>query len=70
MLDHSLGWIDCRIVNVFPGGDHSIIVGHVEALGGGEGRPLLYHRGKYPKIKTSRTAELLGMTAYGRLPDE
>ncbi len=50
VLDHSLGWIDCRVVNVFPGGDHSIIVGHVEALGGGEGRPLLYHRGKYPKI--------------------
>ena len=51
ILDHSLGWIDCRIVNVYPGGDHSIVVGHVEALGGGEGRPLLYHRGKYPKIK-------------------
>jgi flavin reductase (DIM6/NTAB) family NADH-FMN oxidoreductase RutF len=51
VLDHSLGWIDCRIVNVYPGGDHSIVVGHVEALSGGEGRPLLYHRGKYPKIK-------------------
>ena len=51
ILDHSLGWIDCRIVNVFPGGDHSIIVGHVEALGASEGRPLLYYRGKYPPIK-------------------
>ena len=53
VLDHTLGWLDCRIVNVFPGGDHSIIVGHVEALGGGEGRPLLYHRGKYPHIADS-----------------
>ena len=53
ILDHSLGWIDCRIVNAFPGGDHSIIVGHVEALGGSEGQPLLYFRGKYPQIKDS-----------------
>lgn len=51
ILDQSLGWIDCRIVDVFPGGDHSIITGHVEALGGSEGRPLLYYRGKYPQIK-------------------
>ena len=50
VLDRSLGWLDCRIVNVFPGGDHSIIVGHVEALGASEGRPLLYHRGKYPHV--------------------
>jgi flavin reductase (DIM6/NTAB) family NADH-FMN oxidoreductase RutF len=53
VLNHSLGWIDCRIENVFPGGDHSIIVGRVVALGGGKGRPLLYQRGKYPKIKDS-----------------
>ena len=50
VLDHSLGWLDCRIVNAYPGGDHSIIVGQVEALGGGEGHPLLYHRGKYPHV--------------------
>jgi 3-hydroxy-9,10-secoandrosta-1,3,5(10)-triene-9,17-dione monooxygenase reductase component len=54
ILDHSLGWVDCRIQDVFPGGDHSIIVGRVEALGAGDGHPLLYYRGKYPKIdKTS-----------------
>jgi flavin reductase (DIM6/NTAB) family NADH-FMN oxidoreductase RutF len=50
VLDHSLGWLDCRIENVFPGGDHSIIVGRVHALGGSENRPLLYFRGKYPKL--------------------
>jgi flavin reductase (DIM6/NTAB) family NADH-FMN oxidoreductase RutF len=51
VLDDSLGWIDCRVENIFPGGDHSIIVGRVVALGASEGRPLLYQRGKYPKIK-------------------
>jgi flavin reductase (DIM6/NTAB) family NADH-FMN oxidoreductase RutF len=50
VLDHSLGWLDCRIENVYPGGDHSIIVGRVQALGGSENRPLLYYRGKYPKL--------------------
>ena len=50
VLDHTLGWLDCRIVSVYPGGDHSIIVGQVEALGGSENHPLLYYRGKYPRI--------------------
>jgi flavin reductase (DIM6/NTAB) family NADH-FMN oxidoreductase RutF len=50
VLDHTLGWLDCRIVNAYPGGDHSIIVGQVEALGGSENHPLLYYRGKYPRI--------------------
>jgi flavin reductase (DIM6/NTAB) family NADH-FMN oxidoreductase RutF len=47
VLDESLGFVDCRIVDVYPGGDHSIIVGRVEALGGGTGNPLLYYRSRY-----------------------
>jgi len=47
VLDESLGFVDCRIVDVFPAGDHSIVVGHVEALGGGTGEPLLYYRSRY-----------------------
>lgn len=51
VLDHSLGWLDCSITDVFPGGDHSIIVARVEALGGMEDRPLLHYRGQYRKIQ-------------------
>lgn len=47
VLDVSLGFVDCRIVDVFPGGDHSIIIGRVEALGGGKGDPLLFYRSHY-----------------------
>lgn len=47
VLDESLGFVDCRITDVYPGGDHSIIVGRVEALGGGPGEPLLYYRSRY-----------------------
>ncbi|WP_405565437.1 flavin reductase family protein [Streptomyces sp. NBC_01180] len=39
-------WIDCRIHAVHTGGDHLIVVGRVETLGGAaEGEPLLFHRG-------------------------
>ncbi len=51
VFDDALAFIDCRIVNVFPGGDHSIFVGRVEALGGDERRPLLYYRGTYPRLE-------------------
>lgn len=47
VLDDSLGFVDCRVMDVYPGGDHSIIVGRVEAAGGGEGKPLLYYRSQY-----------------------
>jgi flavin reductase (DIM6/NTAB) family NADH-FMN oxidoreductase RutF len=47
ILDEALGFVDCRVVNVFPGGDHAIFVGQVEALGGTEDHPLLYYRSRY-----------------------
>lgn len=47
VLDESLAYVDCHILDVFPGGDHSIIVGRVEAVGSSEGAPLLYYRGQY-----------------------
>jgi len=45
VLPECLAWFDCELWNVFPGGDHSIFVGEVVALGVGEkeSHPLLYH---------------------------
>jgi flavin reductase (DIM6/NTAB) family NADH-FMN oxidoreductase RutF len=51
ILGEALGWVDCRITQVLPGGDHDIFIG--EILAGGhneEGRPLLYFGGQYRKI--------------------
>jgi len=51
ILTEALGWVDCRITEVLPGGDHDIFIG--EILAGGhneEGRPLLYFGGKYRKL--------------------
>jgi flavin reductase (DIM6/NTAB) family NADH-FMN oxidoreductase RutF len=51
ILTDALGWVDCRITQVLPGGDHDIFIG--EILAGGhkeEGRPLLFFAGKYHKL--------------------
>jgi flavin reductase (DIM6/NTAB) family NADH-FMN oxidoreductase RutF len=42
ILDDALGWLDCRVVDIVPGGDHTIYLGQVEAGDlSREGRPLL-----------------------------
>jgi flavin reductase (DIM6/NTAB) family NADH-FMN oxidoreductase RutF len=44
LLPGCLAWVDCRIRNIYDGGDHSIFVGAVEDAGvTGVGDPLLYH---------------------------
>lgn len=50
VLDDSLGYVDCKLVNAFPGGDHTIFVGHVEALDTTGDAPLLYYRGRYATL--------------------
>lgn len=47
LLDEAIGWVECRVVQVYPAGDHSIFLGQVEALGSGPGDPLLYYRAGY-----------------------
>jgi len=42
---NSLAWMECRIRQVFPGGDHSVILGDVVECGSGEGDPLLFFKG-------------------------
>jgi 3-hydroxy-9,10-secoandrosta-1,3,5(10)-triene-9,17-dione monooxygenase reductase component len=47
LITGALGWIACRRWACYPGGDHAILVGRVEALDCSEGAPLLYFRGRY-----------------------
>lgn len=54
VLDDSLGFVDCRIMDVYPGGDHSIILGRVEALDARDGEPLLYFRSHYLNLAESQ----------------
>lgn len=50
LLEGALGHIECRVVHVHPGGDHSIIVGEVEAANVIDGKPLAYFRGGYARL--------------------
>ena len=53
ILEKSLAWYDCRVEAIYGGGDHTIFVGRVEALGfGDEGRrPLIYLAGRYVRLE-------------------
>lgn len=46
----ALAWLDCTITAEHPAGDHTLVLGRVEALGGDEdpaSAPLVFHRGRY-----------------------
>ena len=50
ILEGSLGYVDCKLREVLPGGDHDIFIGEIVAGELGEGRPLLYFAGKYARL--------------------
>ncbi len=49
-LDGSLAYMDCRVVNEYVAGDHTIFIGEVEELEIGSGRPLLYFEGRFNRL--------------------
>lgn len=52
VIDEALAWLDCRVHQVHPAGDHSIVVGEVLACGAGAGDPLLFYGGGYARVRT------------------
>jgi flavin reductase (DIM6/NTAB) family NADH-FMN oxidoreductase RutF len=53
LLKNSLGVMECEIVQIYEGGDHVIFLGrveHAEVLR--SDHPLLYHRGKYHRLRS------------------
>ena len=50
ILDDAVGHIDCRIVQSFDSGDHTIYIGEVLSGEAGEMPPLLFYRGGYRKL--------------------
>ncbi len=47
VFELALAFVDCRVTNVLPGGDHDIFIGEIVAGGTREGRPLLFYGGQY-----------------------
>jgi flavin reductase (DIM6/NTAB) family NADH-FMN oxidoreductase RutF len=51
VLDDVLGVIECSRFALHDAGDHTIIVGEVEAARAETGTPLLYYRGGYAQLE-------------------
>lgn len=61
-LEGALAWIGCELGELLDGGDHVIAIGAVLELAGGEGEPLVHHRGRYRRLAPGgEPAELDGV---------
>jgi flavin reductase (DIM6/NTAB) family NADH-FMN oxidoreductase RutF len=52
LLDGALAHLECHTHERTPGGDHSILMGAVDAAHVGNGAPLLYVRNRYGRFET------------------
>jgi flavin reductase (DIM6/NTAB) family NADH-FMN oxidoreductase RutF len=50
LIEGAIAAVECRIVETLQGGDHTIVVGAVEATHVAEGKPLVYFRGGYCQL--------------------
>lgn len=50
VLADTIASIECRVAYAYPGGDHTIVVGEVEKINLGDGKPLAYFRGGYVQL--------------------
>lgn len=50
ILTDALAWLDCRVRQEVPAGDHTIFIGEVMAGDAEEGTPLVYYRGGYGRF--------------------
>lgn len=50
VLRDALAWMDCRVHETLPGGDHTVFLGEVMACDAHEGAPLLYYRGGFGRL--------------------
>ena len=51
LIDDALAHLECTVVDRHEAGDHTIIVGRVEAAAYDQGRPLVYYRGGYTQLE-------------------
>jgi flavin reductase (DIM6/NTAB) family NADH-FMN oxidoreductase RutF len=50
VLDEALAWVACDLVELLPGGDHTIGIGAVIDGAASEGEPLVFFRGAYAHL--------------------
>ena len=51
VLEHNVGWLDCRVHAIHEAGDHDVVVGEVLDLGvGADDDPLVYYASAYRRL--------------------
>lgn len=50
IFEDALGFVDCKLYNVLPGGDHDLFLGEIVAGDARDVPPLLYCRGRYARL--------------------
>jgi 3-hydroxy-9,10-secoandrosta-1,3,5(10)-triene-9,17-dione monooxygenase reductase component len=62
IIEGSIAWLECTVVETFSAGDHDLFIGRVDALGTEDDHPmpLLYYRRQYLQIERAATAEVEG----------
>lgn len=56
VLKDALAFVDCRLVEILPGGDHDMFIGEIVAGDVGIGDPLLFYSGSYTHLAPPITA--------------
>lgn len=51
LLDDALAHLECKRVALYEGGDHTIMIGEVEAAAMQDAKPLLYYRGGFAQLE-------------------
>jgi 3-hydroxy-9,10-secoandrosta-1,3,5(10)-triene-9,17-dione monooxygenase reductase component len=50
ILEMAIGWMECKVVQTFESGDHTLIVGAVLDAEASDGNPLVFYSGQYHSI--------------------
>ena len=51
LIDDALAHLECTVVDRREAGDHTIVIGRVDAAACDQGRPLVYYRGGYTQLE-------------------
>lgn len=53
LLEGAMGYLECKVVAGYEGGDHTIYVGEIQTAEASGDRPLLFFKGKYYRLPQS-----------------
>ena len=51
LLDGAMGHIECKVVQSYEGGDHTIYVGEIVSAAASGDHPLIFFKGKYRRLR-------------------